>query len=165
MSLDLRYDPKSAQSKIDADLQFVTFRLDAQEYALNIAHVVQVVRMVSLTKPPKAPAYVEGVINLRGAVIPVIDFRRRCGLPAKAHDLNTQLLIVRAQSHTLALMVDVVSEVLAISAAHIESPERVGVAMEYLQAVAKLGDRLILIVDPSSLLGEGALSVAPDTMR
>jgi purine-binding chemotaxis protein CheW len=110
------------------------------------------VRMVAVTQAPKAPPFVEGMINLRGKVIPVINLRRRCGLIDKPYDLNTQLLISRADKHLMALMVDVVSEVLTIPSASVESPDQIGSDMEHLLAVGKLGDRLILIIDPRSVL-------------
>ncbi len=146
-----KHDALSAGS---GDLQLLTFKLDDQEYALNIANVVQVVRMVAVTRAPKAPAYVEGMINLRGRVIPVISIRQRCGLAEKPYDLNTQLLIARADQRVMALMVDVVSEVLSIPAGYIEPPDRISAEMEHLLAVGKLGDRLILILDPRTLLSD-----------
>ncbi|HLF25126.1 MAG TPA: chemotaxis protein CheW [Anaerolineae bacterium] len=134
--------------------QLLTFKLDEQDYALDIANVVQVVRMVAVTRPPNTPEYVEGMINLRGKVIPVIDTRKRCGLAAQPHDLNTQLLIARANDRTLALIVDVVSEVLTLPADSLESPEAIGVALQHLAAVGKLDDRLLLILDPNTLLAD-----------
>jgi purine-binding chemotaxis protein CheW len=136
------------------DLQLLTFKLDDQEYALNIANVVQVVRMVAVTRALKAPAFVEGMINLRGRVIPVVSLRQRCGLLNRPYDLNTQLLITRTDGRMMALMVDVVSEVLTIPADCVEPPDQIGADMEHLLAVGKLGDRLILILDPSTLLSD-----------
>jgi purine-binding chemotaxis protein CheW len=136
------------------ELQLLTFKLDDQEYALNIANVVQVVRMVAVTRAPKAPVYVEGMINLRGRVIPVVNIRQRCGLLDRPYDLNTQLLIARAGSRLMALMVDVVSEVLTIPANCIEPPDQIGADMEHMLAVGKLGDRLILILEPRTLLSD-----------
>ena len=147
--------------KEETHLQFLTFKLDEQEYALNIANVVQVIRMIAITRPPIAQEYVEGMVNLRGSVIPVINLRKRWGLPPKEHDLNTQLLIARANSHTMALTVDAVSEVLAIPTGSIEPLERSGAKMECLLAVGKLGERLLLIVDPNTLLPGGATSTNP----
>ena len=137
-----------------SNLQLLTFKLDDQEYALNIANVVQVVRMVAVTRAPKAPVFVEGMINLRGRVIPVVSLRQRCGLVDRPYDLNTQLLIARADGRVMALMVDVVSEVLSIPVDCVEPPDQIGADMEHLLAVGKLGDRLILILDPRSLLGD-----------
>ena len=142
------------QPRRAAELQLLTFQLDGQEYALEIGHVVQVVRMVAVTRAPKAPDFVEGMINLRGKVIPVINIRRRCGLVDKAYDLNTQLLIARAGGRQMALMVDVVSEVLSMPADALEPPEDIGAAMKHVRSVGKLGDRLILIIEPGSLLSD-----------
>lgn len=145
---------RTASITANGDLQLLTFKLDDQEYALFIANVVQVVRMVAVTRAPKAPAFVEGMINLRGKIIPVIDLRQRCGLPDKPYDLNTQLLIANAEGRTMALMVDVVSEVLTIPYDQAEPPDRIGAEMKHLLAVGKLGDRLILILDPRTILSD-----------
>jgi purine-binding chemotaxis protein CheW len=154
MTTDAHGSAKSMTHNRSETVQLLTFKLDDQEYALNIDNVVQVVRMVAVTKAPKAPDFVEGMLNLRGRVIPVVDLRKRCGLPVKPYDLNTQLLIARTDSRTMALMVDGVSEVLSMPAANVEPPENIGVGMEHLAAVGKLGDRLVLIVDPKTILGE-----------
>ena len=150
------YRNKSAAQKKGETVQLLTFKLDDQEYALNIANVVQVVRMVALTHPPKAPDYMEGLFNLRGKIIPVINVRARYGLPTKPHDLDTQLLIAKANGHTMAITVDAVSEVLTLPVDRIEPPEAIGPEMEYLSAVGKVGDRLILILDPNMLMTNAA---------
>jgi purine-binding chemotaxis protein CheW len=139
------------------EIQLLTFKLDEQEYALNIANVVQVVRMVAVTKTPQAPHYVEGVVNLRGKVIPVVDIRKRYNLPGKPCDLNTQLLIARTDRRLMALIVDVVSKVLTLPSGQLEPPAHIGPEMDNLAAVGKLGDRLLLILDPATLLPEGQL--------
>jgi purine-binding chemotaxis protein CheW len=144
----------SQASAANRTIQLLTFKLDDQEYALDIANVVEVVRMVAVTRAPKAPPFVKGMVNLRGRVIPVIDLRKRCDLRLKPYDLNTQLLIARTNQHAMALMVDVVSEVLTMPAGSIEPPELVGTAMQFVRAVGKLGDRLILILDPETLLDD-----------
>jgi purine-binding chemotaxis protein CheW len=143
---------KTASTKKSENVQLLSFKLDDQEYALDIANVVQVIRMVAVTRPPRAAEYMEGMFNLRGKVVPVINLRKRCGLPPKAHDLNTQLLIAQVDGQTLALTVDVVSEVLTLPASSIESADQVGEQMEYLKGVGKLGDRLLLLLDPKTLL-------------
>ena len=85
----------------------------------------------------------KGVINVRGKVIPVIDVRKRFNLPAKSHDLNTQLLIAQMDNRMMALIVDVVSEVLTMPAGNIEPPLEIAPQMERLSAVGKLGNRPI----------------------
>ncbi len=144
--------PGAGFRMVEGDLQLLTFKLADQEYALDIGNVVQVVRMVAVTRAPKAPPHIEGMINLRGKVIPVINLRQRCGLRDEPYDLNTQLLIARFNGRMLALMVDVVSEVLSVAQDGIEPPDQIGPQMKYLSAVGKLGDRLILILDLHTLL-------------
>ena len=160
MATETRNSTAAAQKK-NGNVQLLTFKLDDQEYALDIANVVQVVRMVALTRPPKAPEYVEGMFNLRGKVIPVIDVRRRYGLPAKPYDLDTQLLIATTNDRTLAIMVDEVSEVLTLSMDSIEPPEAIGPELAYLSAVGKVDDRLILILDPDTLMANPAERLRP----
>ncbi|MBI5034475.1 MAG: purine-binding chemotaxis protein CheW [Chloroflexi bacterium] len=152
MSTESSNRSKTTAQKKNETVQLLTFKLDDQEYALDIYNVVQVVRMVALTRPPKAPDYMEGMFNLRGKVIPVINVRMRYGLPGKPHDLDTQLLIAKAGGKMLAITVDVVSEVLTLSTDTIEPPDQIGPDLQYLKAVAKVGDRLILILDPDTLL-------------
>jgi purine-binding chemotaxis protein CheW len=150
------YRNKSTIQKKIEIVQLLTFKLDDQEYALNIANVVQVVRMVALTRPPKAPDYMEGLFNLRGKIIPVVNVRARYGLPTKPHDLDTQLLIAKANGHTMAITVDAVSEVLTLPVDNIERPDAIGPEMKYLSAVGKVGDRLILILNPNLLMTDAA---------
>lgn len=138
--------------KENGSVQLLTFKLDDQEYALKTVDVVQVTRMVAMVRPPRASEFIEGMFNLRGKVIPVINIRKLFGLPTKIYDLNTQLLIAQSDAHTLALAVDVVSEVLALPATSLEAPEQIGVQNEYLSAVGKIGSRLILILNPNTFL-------------
>ena len=138
--------------KENGSVQLLTFKLDDQEYALKTVDVVQVTRMVAMVRPPKASEFIEGMFNLRGKVIPVVDIRKLFGFPAKTHDLNTQLLIAQSDAHTLALAVDVVSEVLTLPATSLEAPEQIGVQNAYLSAVGKIGSRLILILSPNTFL-------------
>jgi len=151
MSMSLQQEPRTTVSRRTTHAQFLTFKLDDQEYALAIANVVQVVRMVALSRLPQAPEGVEGVINLRGQVIPVINLRKRCGLPAQPYTVNSQLLIAQSHGRSMALIVDVVSEVLALPATQIEAPERVAPQLQQLCGVGKVGNRLILILNPDSL--------------
>lgn len=140
--------------KENGSTQLLTFKLDDQEYALQTANVVQVTRMVAMVHPPKASEVIEGMFNLRGKVIPVINIRKLFGLPTKTYDLNTQLLIAQSDGHTMALAVDVVSEVLTLPALNLDEPEQIGLQSEYLSAVGKIGSRLILILDPNTLLAD-----------
>lgn len=139
--------------KREAQVQLVTFKLDDQEYGLNIENVVEVVRMVAITRIPKAPDVMEGVINLRGHVVPVINLRKRFGAPPKPRDLDTRLLVARLDGRTIALIVDIVSEVLKLDADSLDRSDAVATGVtRYLSAIGKRGDRLLLILDLDTIL-------------
>jgi len=140
-------------TRSNGDVQLVTFKLDDQEYGLIIENVVEVVRMVAITRIPKAPDVMEGVINLRGRVVPVINLRKRFGAPPKARDLDTRLLVARIEDRVIALIVDTVSEVLKLDGDSLDASNAVATGVtEYLAAIGKLGDRLLLILDLDAIL-------------
>ena len=148
----------NATHVIANEKQVVTFCLDEQEYALDVANVVEVVRMVAITKSSQAAGAFVGMINLRGLVIPVLNLRQCLGLPDKAISLDDQLLIVQVGERNAALIVDSVEEALIIPADRLASPQHIAAELaQDLDAVAKLGDRLLLIIDPLALLPEDAV--------
>lgn len=144
----------------NARVQLLTFRIHGQEYAMDVANVVQVVRMVGVTRAPKAPAYVEGLMNLHGQVIPVINLARLFGLEEHEIDLETQLLIATAKSHAAAFIVDVVSEVLVLTREQIEQPDDIVQALAYLYGVGMVEERLLLILDLDALFDDITPAVA-----
>jgi purine-binding chemotaxis protein CheW len=103
---------------------------------------------------PQAPHYVEGVINLRGKVIPIIDLRKRFNLEIKAHDKNTRIVVVDINGSIMGMIVDAVSEVLRLPADTIEPPPELvtGINSEYIKGVAKLKDRLLIFLDLSMVV-------------
>ena len=109
---------------------------------------------MEITKVPRAPEFVEGVINLRGKVIPIIDLRRRFGLASKAHDKNTRIIVIEINNIIVGFVVDAVSEVLRIPASTVEPPPPVvaGVDSDYISGVGKLQDRLLIMLDLDKLL-------------
>jgi purine-binding chemotaxis protein CheW len=134
-------------------VQLLTFQLGDQEYGLPIDDVVQVVRMVAITRAPKAPPVVAGMLNLRGKVIPVVDLRERFDLPSRPCGLNDHLLIAQSEGRTMALIVDLVNAVRLLSAESIDRAAGNGSGMtDYLAAVGKLSDRLLLILDLKKVL-------------
>jgi len=148
------------------EVQLVTFKLDDQEYGLSIENVVEVVRMVAITRIPKAPDVMEGIINLRGRVVPVINLRKRFGARPKPRDLDTRLLVARIGGRVIALSVDTVSEVLKLDADSLDASDAVATGVtQYLSAVGKLGDRLLLIVDLDAILSFDEESRLEDLMR
>lgn len=129
------------------ETQFLAFRVEDREYALNLTNVVQIIRLVSLRHTP-TPDSVEGMFNLRGRKIPVVDIRQKCGLPQKASGVNTPLVITRSNGHVVALTVDAVSEVLTLSQSKIEPLA----TSQPIQAIGRIQDRALFILDPNALL-------------
>ena len=141
--------------KQDAELlQLVTFSIGEEEFGVDILSVQEIIRMMDITKVPRAPEFVEGVINLRGKVIPIIDLRRRFGLTTRDHDKHTRIIVIEINNMIVGLVVDSVSEVLRIPASTVEPPPPVvsGLESEYISGVGKLEDRLLILLDLNKLL-------------
>jgi len=130
-------------------LQAVTFALGSEEYGVDIAQVQEINRMVTITHVPRAPQFMEGVINLRGQLIPIIDLRTRFGMERSERTKNTRIVVTEIGSKRIGMVVDSVSEVLRIPVEQIEdAPDLVaGVETEYIRGVGKMGDRLIIMLD------------------
>ncbi|RJQ45444.1 MAG: chemotaxis protein CheW [Nitrospiraceae bacterium] len=140
----------------DQVLQLVTFTLEKEEYAVNILNVQEINRINEITRVPNAPDYVEGVINLRGKVIPVINLRKKFGLYNKETDESSRVIIMDIMGVTYGLIVDSVSEVLRIPSDIVEPPPPMASSMTsmYIKGIAKLENRLIIFVDIDKLLGQ-----------
>lgn len=134
-------------------LQLVTFKLGDEEYALDILKVQEVNRMVDITTVPNSINYLEGVINLRGRVIPVINLRKKFGLNMKTLDTQSRIMVVDI-GITVGIIVDSVSEVLRISPDTVEPPPSMasGIESDYIKGIGKLQDRLLILLDIEKLL-------------
>ena len=147
----------SAETTNSEVLQLVTFNLGNEEYAVDILKVQEINRMAGITSLPNAPSYVEGVINLRGKVIPVINLRKRFGLDSKEMDSHSRIMVVDVGT-TIGLIVDSVSEVLRLSSDTVEPPPPMTASngsSEYIKGVGKLEDRLLILLDIEKLLRNG----------
>ena len=135
-------------------LQLVTFRLGNEEFSLDILKVQEIIRHMDLTRVPKTPEFVDGVINLRGRVIPVLDLRKRFGLPKDGNTNETRIIVVDVDNRTVGLKVDAVSEVLRLPADTVEPPPAIitGVESEYIKGVGKLDGRLLILLDVAKIL-------------
>ncbi|MBI4958258.1 MAG: purine-binding chemotaxis protein CheW [Desulfovibrio sp.] len=138
----------------DSLLQLVTFNISEEEFGVDILKVQEIIRTMEITKVPRAPEFVEGVINLRGKVIPILDLRRRFGMQARPHDKQTRIIVIELGAMIVGFVVDGVSEVLRISASTVEPPPAVvsGLESEYISGVGKLEDRLLILLDLNKLL-------------
>ena len=136
------------------ELQLVSFNIGTEEFGVDILKVQEINRMVEITRVPQAPHYVEGVINLRGKVIPIVDLRKRFSLELKEHDKNTRIVVVDVDGTVMGMVVDSVSEVLRLPANTIVPPPEIvtGINSEYIKGVAKLDDRLLIFLDLSKVI-------------
>jgi len=134
--------------------QLVTFRLGEEEYGVDILKVHEIDRMMDITEVPNAPPSIEGVINLRGKVIPVINLRKKFNLPPRESDARTKIVVVDIGT-SAGMIVDSVSEVLRISSDIVEPPPpmTVGISSDCIRGVGKLKDRLLILLDIEKLLG------------
>jgi purine-binding chemotaxis protein CheW len=135
-------------------LQLVTFTLGDNEYALDIHSIQEVNRMGQITPLPDSAKCIEGVINLRGKIVPIINLRTKFGLGPQIDAGQSRIIVVEAR-RTVGMIVDSVSEVLRISPDMIEAPPEIAVggASRYLTGIIKLPDRLISMLDVGELLG------------
>ncbi len=134
--------------------QIVIFALAKEAYGVDISTVHEIIRMQTITKVPRAPDFVEGVINLRGKVIPVVDMRKRFGLTVSQQTNDSRIVVVDISNHEVGMVVDAVTEVLRIPVASVEPPSAVITTSDstYLLGIAKLEDRLIILLDLEQVL-------------
>ncbi len=144
----------SKQNMTDELLQLVSFNIGEEEFGVDILKVQEINRMVDVTRVPNTPEYVDGVINLRGKVIPIIDLRRRFKMERKEKDKNTRIIVVELKGKVLGFVVDAVSEVLRISKSLSEPPPPIiaGIEADYITAIAKLENRLLILLDLDRVL-------------
>lgn len=140
---------KTAEGTTEEMFQLVSFTLGAEEFGVDILRVQEINRMVTVTSVPNSPSFVDGVINLRGKVIPIIDLRTRFGMPRKEHDKNTRIVVIELKNNIVGFVVDAVSEVLRIPRSVCEPPPAIvsGIHADYITAVGKLEDRLLILLD------------------
>jgi purine-binding chemotaxis protein CheW len=144
---------------MEKELQVVGFRIGRETFGLPIAMVREIVRVPEITGVPNAPDYIEGVINLRGRIIPVVDLRKRFGERAGEADKRHRIVVVEMEHRAIGLLVHSASEVLKIPPSEIEAPQNVFQEGElgYISGVAKLKGRLVILLDLGRLLERGEL--------
>jgi purine-binding chemotaxis protein CheW len=146
------------------ETQIVVFELGDERYGLDIATVYEIIRHQPITAVPQAPAFVEGVINLRGRIIPVVDLRDRFGMASGDLTKASRIVVCEAAGARVGLVVDGVSEVLMVPSEAIEpTPDlAAGIDAAYLRGIAKLGERLIILLALDGLFGEADVSALAD---
>ena len=149
---ELPPEPKGVET--EGTMQLVSFRLAEEEYGIEIHKVREIILVGEITRVPQSPSYVIGLINLRSSVIPIVDLKLRFGLGLSEMTDDTRIVVVQVGGKTVGIVVDAVSEVLRISPDQIAPPPPtvVGLGQEYLTGLAKLDDRLLILLDIDKIL-------------
>ncbi len=135
------------------EIQLVVFKIENEEYAIPIDYVKEIIMPRITARLPKTPDFMEGVINLRGHTIPVVDGRKKFNVPVKENDTETRIIVLEPDNHTIGLIVDSVSEVIRIKTENIDPPpvEPDG-ENRFLLGVGRYNDKLLILIDPLNLL-------------
>ena len=142
------------------DMQLVVFDLDSEEYGVEISQVREIIKMEVISKIPRAPDYIEGVINLRGQVTTVISLRKKFGLEEREVDQYTRIIVAEVDGLTLGITVDAVNEVLKLPIKDIEDTPAIvanDVDTKYIRGVGKLDDRLLILLDIPRIMNNDEL--------
>lgn len=147
----------------------LTFKLGAENFGVEILKVQEIIKMMEITKVPRTPSFVKGVINLRGKVIPVIDLRGKFGMDEIATTEKTCVIVIQVKSAggsvIMGIIVDEVSEVLDIKEDQIEPSPEFGVSVDtaFLLGIAKVGERVIMLIDVDGVLSPAELNAMSAT--
>ncbi len=136
------------------NLQLVVFGIGRELYGVGIESVHEIVKVPEITTVPDSPAFLDGVINLRGKIVPVVDLRKRFNLPCAERTKTSRVLITESSGRLVGLLVDSVSEVLKTPPDAVEAPPEMisSVGLEYITGVAKVESRLIILLDLGKVL-------------
>jgi len=153
---DQRGFNETRSSGIRKERQVVAFALGSETYGVDINKVKEIIPIQKIVPVPRAPVFVEGIINLRGKVIPVLDLRKHFGFEKKALDPNQRIVLTEVSDENVGVIVDSVSSVIRIPEDSIEPPASVivGEEIEYIQGIAKLGDNLIVLLDLTRIISD-----------
>jgi purine-binding chemotaxis protein CheW len=146
------------------DEMYLTFALANEEYGVGIAGVTEIVGMQRIMSVPDVPHYIKGVINLRGKVIPLMDVRLRFGMPERAYDERTVVIVMDVADAPIGLIVDGVSEVLEIPPAQVDRHTQFGrsASRPVISGIGRIGDRVAVLLDTSVLVSDTDIAVAHD---
>lgn len=139
-----------APTTAETNMQLVTFKLVGETFSLPILDVREVIHMSDVTPVPNAPLFVEGVLNLRGQILPVVDLRKRFSLPPAETTAETRIIVVEIGTSVLGLIVDEVQEILRVSADSVAPPPAIvakGIGSEYLRGITYVEDKMVILVD------------------
>lgn len=145
--------------------QYLTFTLDGDSFALDIAYVREILDLIPITRIPRAPEFMRGVINLRGRAVPVVDLRIKFGMGAAERTVNACVIIVEVEADgerlAVGALADSVQEVFEIEPANVEAPPRMGarVRTEFIRGVSRRDDRFLIILDANRVFSADELEM------
>ena len=143
------------KGKGEDERQIVVFRIGKEEFGVNIKEVREIIRMEQITKIPNTAEYIEGVINLRGGIIVVIDLAMKLGFPEKVVDKNTRIIVIEMNKNTVGMVVDSATEVLRLRSDQVEPAPAVitqKINSDYIEGVGILDERLLILLDLAKVL-------------
>ncbi|MBI3811821.1 MAG: purine-binding chemotaxis protein CheW [Nitrospirae bacterium] len=141
--------PEGALPEIEEVLELLAFRLADEEYAVDILMIREIIRMMEITQVPRRPAFIKGIVSLRGMIIPVFDLRTRLGLTESPPGRSSRILVVGLDRGLVGVIADSVSDVVKVKLSHIEPPPAVrgGSSSAHLKGVTRLDGRLLILLD------------------
>jgi purine-binding chemotaxis protein CheW len=144
------------EGAVGTEAQIVVFRLAQEEYGVDIQQVREIIKVADITKVPKAPEFIEGVINLRGQITPVMDLRKRLELPETGREDETRIIITELDKNVVGMVVDSVTEVYRLPEKNIDPTPTISseVGAEFIKGVGKLEDRLLILLDLNKILSK-----------
>jgi purine-binding chemotaxis protein CheW len=151
--------------------KYLTFKLAAEEYGLAILKVQEIIGMMKITRVPKLPPFIRGVINLRGKVIPVVDLRLKFGMEARQDTDRTCIIVVQiargSNRVTTGILVDDVSEVLNVTSEQIEPPPSFGAAIstDFILGMGKVGQKVVMLLDIDQVMAAQDVTVLKEAQR
>ena len=153
-------DTSGRSERQDELIQLGTFRLDEEEFGVDILKLREILRIMPITKVPCADGFVEGAINLRGNIIPIVNLRARFGLPCRPFDSQTRIINMEVNGLIVGFIVDSVGQVRRIPAKMVEPPPPViaSVDSEYIIGVADFNERLLMLLDIDKLISPDLLT-------
>jgi purine-binding chemotaxis protein CheW len=143
-----------------ADIKTIVFSIGAEEYGIEVEHVKTIERMIPMTRVPKTPAFIKGVVNLRGVVVPVIHLASRFGLPESEPTENSRIVMVSVGDLEVGFIVDAANDVIDVNPDAIEAPPEVvgGIRAKYLRGIAKVGaNRLLVMLNLNEVLNKSEI--------
>lgn len=141
--------PIESSYDVNRDIQVVAFKLGKEEYAVDILHVQEINRLLNITRVPRTERYIEGVVNLRGNIVPIINLHTKYSIQSAGEEEDKRIIVFHIDDLKVGIIVDEVSEVINIKAKDIEETGRVyeSTSSEHIKGVAKVDDRLMILLD------------------